>query len=681
MFKKRTIRTILAMVLCLTLTALIVSPVLADIDTNNTYDGTAQTINITGTGMAANEDVQVDVTAPDGSLLQSHIVQSDADGNFADAWVMPIPFDFNSYTIGAIGLSSGLEDPVTTSEVDVNWDGQGTTNGQPSTIGDYEDLNPGEGQLGWLFIMTQPFDPNDGSTLTATFSDGTQGPIAGVFKGQGQGSYHYVVYTSADATLINAMATNGTWTRHYNSQGKLTAEEWSNLTVSHGEYGGGGGEAESTIRTEVWLKDGTEPLPINAELALASEVYDKAFVEVTNATLAGTVTFELYKDGIEIGSWDVAVDTTTGEADTPAVGPLHPGSYYFQATYSGDAAQGIPGATSGEEPFSVDKGDVTITTDVHVLPSGDIVTSVTFGATVYDTATVTGIGITGFAPTGTVTFALTKPSGNTSQTVYLPGTDPETVQSSNYLVKSADIPGISYQASYSGSDDYNLATSDPEPLTVASSITAFEYQWLGSSPTNSGGPISNTGDTTWYNMTSLNPNGTAANVPLSTNTGGKNKVLTGYQWFLVHVKVANNTGVSIGEKVQGGLAASATYYQSVPIGSGGVGALIYIESKPVEIVDVSINDVTVLSPTGATINNSNAKTNGSGNGNVITWTIDTMTNGTSADLYVIVVKGYTSKGLQAVTSSWSEVQTWTSPDGASHSEKSPYTGDLYCNVQ
>jgi hypothetical protein len=57
--------------------------------------------------MAAGEDVQVDVTYPDGSLAQSHVVQADGDGNFADSFYLAEGMPSGIYGVEATGQSSG----------------------------------------------------------------------------------------------------------------------------------------------------------------------------------------------------------------------------------------------------------------------------------------------------------------------------------------------------------------------------------------------------------------------------------------------------------------------------------------------------------------------------------------------------------------------------------------------
>ena len=101
--------------------------------------------------------------------------------------------------------------------------------------------------------------------------------------------------------------------------------------------------------------------------------------------------------------------------------------------------------------------------------------------------------------------------------------------------------------------------------------------------------------------------------------------------------MTNTSGVTKDVKVQGGLAAQATYWQSMP-GTHALGT--QITTSPSAVNDVSCG---------------NAQINLSSSNNVVTWIINNMANGTTCDLYIYVRKGYSSTGLQAVTSSWSQV--------------------------
>jgi hypothetical protein len=84
--------------------------------------------------------------------------------------------------------------------------------------GQHEDLNPGPGQEGFLFILTSPAGAS--STLTV---ETTAGDVVVQGVQQGGGSIHFVVILDAGVEIIDATATGGT--------------EQSNLNISHCELG------------------------------------------------------------------------------------------------------------------------------------------------------------------------------------------------------------------------------------------------------------------------------------------------------------------------------------------------------------------------------------------------------------------------------------------------------------
>jgi hypothetical protein len=234
--------------------------------------------------------------------------------------------------------------------------------------------------------------------------------------------------------------------------------------------------------------------------------------------------------------------------------------------------------------------------------------------------------------------------------------------------------GYSYKAVFTSGDPNEVPNADSgcEPFTVVSSITSFSYSVdRDGDGTAEDGPY---GCTTLGGVT----NTACATVAKATNTGGKNKVLSRTDYFLVHVDITNNSGETKDVKVQGGLAAQANYYQSVAPGHT-LGA--QITTFPTTIADVDCG---------------NAQIDLSSANNVITWIIDNMAQGQTCNLFVWVQKGYTSPGLQAVTSSWSQVDC---PEGTVSDDaitlanrsalgesqpgcvKSDYTGNLLVNVQ
>jgi hypothetical protein len=315
-------------------------------------------------------------------------------------------------------------------------------------------------------------------------------------------------------------------------------------------------------------------------------------------------------------------------------------------------------------------GESEITTEVHLadhtaIDNGNPATT---GAMVHDTAHLTFTASSGNA----------LPSGS-STTFYFWNNntcDGTAADSASFDVSGSTSPvdiedalpkgpladgGYSYRGVFTSGDESIVPNADSgcEPFKVGSSIIRFEYQIGGT------GPV--------YDCTTLNG---------STNCGtvaSSKKGATKYD-FLVHVLVANTSGVTKDVKVQGGLAAQATYWQSVP-GTHALGT--QITTFPSVVNDVGCG---------------NAQLNLSNSNNVVTWIINNMPNGATCDLYIYVRKGYSSTGLQPVTSSWSQVDCGSGTVASQPSVpfpnsvlsalgetkpgcvKSKYTGNLLVNV-
>jgi len=423
--------------------------------------------------------------------------------------------------------------------------------------------------------------------------------------------------------------------------------------------------ATSEVSTWIHLNGDHSTNHDGGSVPLGSTIHDKVTVTTDPATTipAGSdLTVKFFTTGDCSGSsTDVSYDPSGGTTFTqdPASpqGPLGLGSYSYQAFFtSGDTSE-VTNSQSLCETVSVAKGDTSVDTTILFADGSPITGNPTTGALVKDSATVNG-QVNGFSLNGgaTVTFTWFT-NGNCSPT----GTGAGSPSlSSNPVYSNVQGPlsdgSYSFQATYSGNSYYNGSTSPCEPLTIGSSITSFWYQ------------INGTG--TQYDCTSLN-GGSNCGTVASSKQGS-----TAYD-FLVHVDVTNNSGVTKDVKVQGGLAAKAKYYQSVP-GTHAKGAQITL--YPATLNDVSCGT--------AYLDLSNQS-------NVVTWIINNMAAGARCDLYVWVSKGYSSTGLQPVTSSWSQVdcgsgtvsnEAYTQSnrsalgDGKPGCLKSRYTGDLLVRV-
>ncbi|PYO16831.1 MAG: hypothetical protein DMD31_01615, partial [Gemmatimonadetes bacterium] len=219
-----------------------------------------------------------------------------------------------------------------------------------------------------------------------------------------------------------------------------------------------------TITTEIHDANHT----VVTSVPVGTTVHDKATVSGTAGTPTGTVTFKWFTSGTCTGmpaatsSPQTLVNgmvDATGFSQTPAA----PGSYAFEASYSGD-----DNYTSGPKPcevLTVTARTPTVATEIHNA-SHAVVTSVPAGSTVHDKATVSGSFGT---PTGTVTFTFFTASSTCTGTSVASGT--VTLDASGVAHPSASqgplsAGSYSFIAHYNGDPNYTATDSPCEPLEV-----------------------------------------------------------------------------------------------------------------------------------------------------------------------------------------------------------------------
>jgi hypothetical protein len=209
-----------------------------------------------------------------------------------------------------------------------------------------------------------------------------------------------------------------------------------------------------------------------SELNLGSSVHDTAQItgQVTGFDPTGAVTFTFFNttDCSDTGtsSANVGADEVSGDPRSDATDALAAGSYGFEATVAGD--DNYKGATSACEPFTVKKGDLTITTAIHDSLH-NVVTSMPNNSTVHDTATLGG-AVSGFDPTpGNVsfTFYTTIDCTGIGTSVANTGADELTGDPRSADVGPLSSGAYSFQASIAADANYNDAgPSSCEPLHV-----------------------------------------------------------------------------------------------------------------------------------------------------------------------------------------------------------------------
>ncbi len=217
---------------------------------------------------------------------------------------------------------------------------------------------------------------------------------------------------------------------------------------------------------------------------LGASAYDTAsLASVPGITPTGTVTYtawfagtsqpandEAYCTGEQFFTGSVSFDSDGNIPASLPTDPLAAGYYGFKASWPGDT--NYAGTTSGCEPFSVDKAQLSITTGIHDADHNSVggSTHVPLGSVVHDTATVTG-GVSGFdLPAITFTFGASCPGAaiDTSVSLDVGG-----------LTRSVDTSALGagdycFQATIAGDDNYLGATSAEEPFVVDQASTSIE---------------------------------------------------------------------------------------------------------------------------------------------------------------------------------------------------------------
>ena len=164
----------------------------------------------------------------------------------------------------------------------------------------------------------------------------------------------------------------------------------------------------TTISTALF--DGTNVGP-NLTDPPGSSVSDTAtFGGGTGAGATGSVTYSVYADSactVLVGSPDTETITTPGVLPPSATVVINtPGTYYVQASYSGDSNNAPSQTACGSETETIQTSGSTTTMRTTVKPY-----RFEEGQSATDVAVVTG-SASGPAPTGTVTFSLCGPLAN-----------------------------------------------------------------------------------------------------------------------------------------------------------------------------------------------------------------------------------------------------------------------------
>ncbi len=331
------------------------------------------------------------------------------------------------------------------------------------TISDTAALASGEAPSGTITFSV--FGPDDATcagppafTSTVPVADGNSSYPSGPFTVTAAGTYRFVAAYSGDG----------------DNRAVTTACNDPNESVAVTP-------AQPTLSTTA-----------SAAVTVGDSIGDTA-VLAGGANATGTISFDLFGPGDPTcGGTPLATSTTlvNGDGSYPS-GPFAastPGTYTFEASYSGDANNvpiGLSNCADSGEKVAVSQASPSITTQA----SGPI----TIGGTISDTATLSR----GVAPTGTITFQafVTSPDGcisTASFTSTVPVHGNGTYSSGPFAPSASGV--YDFVASYSGDTDNAMAGTgceDPgESVVVSSAQPGLATSAVAS--TGLGGSISDT---------------------------------------------------------------------------------------------------------------------------------------------------------------------------------------------
>jgi hypothetical protein len=340
-----------------------------------------------------------------------------------------------------------------------------------------------EGQVLWHFVLPQTTSEGSGQLVAVFQGAGQVGPVD-MTKHVG-GVIHWDVITPTDDILLDA------WTDATSGAPSQPPDTNRQIRLSHVCGGGVETQFDATLATKVHDSDHTDIT--SGSVDLGTYVHDLATVTpVTGTVASGTVHFTLY-NGLDCGETGTLKDNVDVDLGTDNTGD-EPGFSSLQATTTprtlgaGDYSYSVTAdLTSSEdqsllvtadecEPFTVNKGTVDISTDIHNAWH-QIITSADAGAVVHDTATLSNF-VSGFNPDMSkvsFTFYANGTCYGTGTSVANTGTE------STYVARSADSAPLaygdySYSASFAGDDNYKAAgPATCEPLHIFRAALTIGY--------------------------------------------------------------------------------------------------------------------------------------------------------------------------------------------------------------
>ena len=232
-----------------------------------------------------------------------------------------------------------------------------------------------------------------------------------------------------------------------------------------------------------YIGDSSDPEPFTVDkkqLAITTAVHDASHVDITNqnvplgtvahdnAAVTGAVSgFPIPAISFTLNSSPIANAAAAEagfDATTTDTAALAAGNYIFVATVAGN--DNYLGATSANEPFTVDKKQLTVTTAVHNAAHVDKTNlHVPVGSIMHDTASVTG-GLEGFTVPGVTFTFFTNGTCAGDGAPIANEADPTPDALASIDTAALDAGSYAFKAAVPGSSNYLGDFSDCEPFTV-----------------------------------------------------------------------------------------------------------------------------------------------------------------------------------------------------------------------
>ncbi|MFD5794025.1 hypothetical protein ACFWIO_10895 [Streptomyces diastatochromogenes] len=212
-----------------------------------------------------------------------------------------------------------------------------------------------------------------------------------------------------------------------------------------------GASGESTVVTKA--RPSISTTLSDSTITVGDSVHDSATLTGETPDADGTVTYTVYSDNAcTQDPRDAGTKTVTNGSvpDSDSLSFPTVGTFYWQATYSGDPNNGDAQSTCTSEALTVRKAGADVATAQHIFPQ--------------DSATVTATA--GGQPTGTVTFKLYGPGDTMCQAMPVYNSGPVSLSggqagtsNDTFSVDAASSGDYRWEVTYSGDGSHNGATS------------------------------------------------------------------------------------------------------------------------------------------------------------------------------------------------------------------------------